>query len=219
MRKLDDLTGMAPERDHPSGRRGRDSLGAALLLIGIAAGATGCASTYDSSYRFAPSPAEVRVVIDDDGVEGSLRSLASITGVRRANSDAGTPAAVEARLRVENHSATAAHLRAGEMELIAANLVAFPPPVLVGPDVLEIEPGGWATVDAQFEFPVGEYPGPYDLSGINLQWIIDAGGGATAQSVSFQRLWRNRYPYDGGRWGVGVGYGTHGSGVGVRYGW
>ena len=68
--------------------------------------------------------------------------------------EAGGPAGTEVADNItglSGSSAQVAMLRAGDMELIASNLVAFPRPVLAGTDVVEIEPGEWTMVDVQFQ--------------------------------------------------------------------
>jgi hypothetical protein len=184
-----------------------DKLHWAAVLVAVACADTGC-STYDRNYAYEPRPLQVNVHDPPDAQAPSLIMLASIVGIRR--SDDTNPAGVEVALRIDNRSDRTVSFDPATLALFTANVRKFPQPTASPDTPTDISPGGELTVEALFPFPIGKYPGPFDLGGLNLRWAVHMAGRPHEQSVTFaRRSWRYGHPRS--HISVGVGYG-HGHG-------
>ena len=147
----------------------------------------GCASTYDSNYRFQPRPASIETV-HTEGSGPLARTLVSVTGVRRGTSEAGP--AIELRMRVENVSGTDLELDPHSLELVSADVQTFGPP-LIEPPSLIIPAEGVTTFDVLFPIPESAFDQPIDLSSINLRWSLFHDGRVLTHEATFDRThWR-----------------------------
>lgn len=174
---------------------------AALALL------LGACSTYDSRYQFRPRPAEVRFEVPG-AEDATVRTLASIIGVRNPDRDAGVPAQVEVRLRLEAPPAHEARLDLRSLRLLTGDLEPLPAPVLEPDGTIVAPPGGAATATAYFPFPGDGSPADFDLAGLNLRWTVTIDGAEREGSATFERL-RYRDDRSYGRVGIGVGTGWH----------
>lgn len=171
-----------------------------LLAAGLLAGC----SAYDTRYQFEPRPLESAAAAPQGEV--LARALVTVVGLRRADEDAGLPAAMELRLQVENPGAAPLLLQAGEARLFAADLRPFPPPRAEPSGEIEIAPGGEAAVTLWFPLPEGTTPGDLDLEGLSLRWGVRRGAVVAAASASFtreERYWSDPYH---STYTIGFGY-------------
>jgi hypothetical protein len=173
------------------GRQHFDRAAAAAVLLGATLG--GC-SVYDRSYSYSPLPVEVRTILAEPE-ESPVRTLATVIGVRRRSEEDRLPASVEVRLRVENGSTFEVVFDPASLRLVASNVEAFPTPILEPEDVLHVAPGEDAIISAYFPFPEDRYPGPFDLTGLNLEWILQVGEVTRTQSATFHRVRYDPYYY------------------------
>lgn len=183
--------------------RARRSLLAGLLL-GCVIGAAGCeTSPYDDRYFYEPRPADITAEAPDGG---TIRSLATIVGVRRNVASIPHPATVDVRLRIENDTGGVIRFRPGALLLSSADVRDFPPAEIRPPGVVEIPPGARATIAAYFPFPDAAIPGDFDLSGLNLRWSMEVGDRTlTASATYWRRFWVHRgWPPSYGVVNVGV---------------
>lgn len=161
-----------------------------LLLIPLVG--AGCTGTYDGRYVFQPKPAVVDVVVDQHA--GPIRTLATITGLRRAESETGEPASIEVRMRIENPGPAAVELEPNSLSLVAGNLAQFPEPSCEPDHVVTIAAEESADLLARFPFPENRYPADFDLAGLSLSWTLVVGDARARGSASFER--RVRYYND-----------------------
>jgi hypothetical protein len=181
-----------------------------MMLLAASCSAGGCAGgPYDPHYLYEPRPAVVHMTVP--GSDAPARVLASVIGIRRPDAAAGEPAAVEVRFRVENESQRELLVDPLDLALVAGNLESFPAPAVEPADARPIEGMGSATLEARFPFPGDDYPGPFDLSGLNLSWSLAAGGAVLHGSQTFSRVPEyDFYPYSWyphTHFGVRFGYG------------
>ncbi|MHC5002516.1 MAG: hypothetical protein ACYTJ0_05275 [Planctomycetota bacterium] len=167
---------------------------ARIAIIAAALPALAACSTYESS-TFLPRLAEVRTVLRDVP-EGAVRSLATITGVRRADGGAGLPRSVEARLRVENDSAMEVTVDPGRLRMVSRDLEPLPAPRTEPAGVQQVPAGGSTTIRALFPLDDGI---DHDLAGLVLEWSLEIGGSTRSQSATFER----RYPHSSPHYGYG----------------
>jgi hypothetical protein len=173
-----------------------------LSLIAALVGLSGC-SVYDARYSYAPAPAAVEIALPES--EHTVRTLATVIGVRRASSEEALPASVEIRLLVENHSPdTIATIEPGTLSLISGNLDRFPDPITRPPDTVRVDPNQTSTLTAFFPFPDDRIPGAFDLEGLNLRWTLRVDGRESAHNATFTRR-PSYYCYPA----YPVGYGDH----------
>jgi hypothetical protein len=174
-------------------------------VIGVTAGLVlaGC-SVYDSAYVFGPGPVDVKSPVPGAADVEPARTLVTVVGVRREDSESDLPASVEVRLRVENTSPLTVSFSPASLVLFSAALEQFPDPIVVPTATFEVEPGESVIVDAWFPFPPGVKAADMDLSGLNVRWALAIDGRTVTSSASFTRQpngYYDRYPNR-----VGVGF-------------
>ncbi len=162
----------------------------AFLCVG---GVVGCAGTYDGNYWYGPQPAEMVMESPNTSQGEVARGLVSLSGIRRADQEHGIPAAVEMKVRLENKTEFPIVWHPTSMLLIAGNLEEFPTPTVDPAGEIEISPQSHAEVVAAFPFPGDQYPGKFDLEGLNLRITIRWDEMEITQSVAFTRQ-RRYYP-------------------------
>lgn len=161
-----------------------------VALLAMAGGLLGCQSY--PTYLYQPRPASHSVQVDQQ----PLRVMATVLGVREPGGN--QVPYLEARLRVDNDTASAAQLDPATLSVVSADLQRL--------DVLDVEPAGVLTVEpgnvgllrVRFALPAKPDDGP-DLSGLSLRWAIEAGGQTHRGDVAFQGrqpIRRAYYPYD-----------------------
>ncbi|MHC4447723.1 MAG: hypothetical protein ACYSXF_08100 [Planctomycetota bacterium] len=170
----------------------------ALVILG------GCASTYDQRYLYEPRLVDVEAPVPGQADATPVRTLVTVAGVRRADSQADLPASVEIRLRIENAGPAAVSFDPETLALFSADFTQFPAPITRPAERVEIPPGQAATIEVFFPFPDGRYPGDLDLGGLNLRWALLIDGQPVSCSTTFNR---RRYLYP--RFGWGIGYHRH----------
>ena len=174
----------------------------AVPLLLAAMMLAGC-SVYDGRYAFEPPIVSVGV-LDDEAVETeSVRTLVSVIGVRRNDPDTGLPASVEIRVRVENDGAAPVRLEPTTLSLVAANLRAFPEPIVTDPGPVHVASGEHAIVNAYFPIERVNGTRAVDLSGLNLHWALDIGDRRVTGSSDFKR---RRIDYPAHRFSYRYGY-------------
>ncbi len=184
-----------PARASSFGRRTRRcSTFLALVILG------GCATTYDGRYLYEPRLVDVESPMPDQAEGPPVRTLVTIAGVRRADADAGLPASVEVRLRVENAGPAAVSLDPATLALFSVDFTQFPAPITQPAEPVEIPPGQAGTIEVFFPFPGERYPGDLDLGGLNVRWTLLIGGRPVTSSATFSR---QRYSYRRFDWGIG----------------
>lgn len=167
-----------------------------LLVCAFIGG--GC-STYDRSYAFTPGVIDDKVVLKDAQPNGVVRTLASVGGVRRGDSDEQEPAAIEVRFRIENDSSVEAVIKPGSLRAVPASLELLDPAIIAEGNTVA-PPNSSTMFVAWFPFPEGKSASDYDLSGLNVSWTISIAGENTSQSASFTQQrpvyrYYHSYPY------------------------
>ena len=127
--------------------------------------------------------------------------LVSVVGVRKRDVEQDIPSSVELRLRVDSATENEIRLYPSSVQLFAANLAAFPEPVVPGGELV-VPPRGSGTMTAYFPFPDGKVPGPFDLEGVSARWTLDIGGRESTGNATFSRS-----SYDDGYYPFGFGFG------------
>jgi hypothetical protein len=174
---------------------------APILLVFLG----GC-SQYVEDYNFMPHPALAE--IGPPQAQGQpapgqtaqqpppVSVLASIVGVRRADSKQNLPESVEVCLRVENNGPGPITFDPRSLALLDGHLVQFPPPVVRPPQSITLAPMQGAIIGAFFPFAPGHSYQDTDLSSLELRWAVDMGGQGVAQAVDFRRVvWGYYDPY------------------------
>jgi hypothetical protein len=172
--------------------------------------ALACAcSAYDARYDFEPRPFELGHVLPG-GADRAASVLVSVVGVRKRDPERQLPASVEIRLRVDSQSDDEVRLEPDALQLFAANLEAFPAP-LVPDGALVVAGHGSGLLTAYFPFPDDEVPGTYDLGGLGLRWTLTIGGHPSTGNATFAlREDQPREYYPIGFFGFSTfGYGRH----------
>jgi hypothetical protein len=192
------------------------TLGLALLILG------GC-SVYDRAYAFDPPVATVSTDAvsaesDASGDEGAathdkdaIRTMVSVTGIRRADTRAGLPPSVEVRLHVINDSSQPVELDPDSLTLISANLQELPKPIVRAQRDFTIPAGERRGFAAYFPLDDPSRPRPRprneppDLSGVSVNWLLRVDGNPVRNETSFSRrpVYRSyaySYPYSYDPW-------------------
>ena len=176
---------------------------AAAAIVGLVM-LGGCATTYDSRYLYGPRPVDVESDVPGEPAAEPVHTLVSIMGVRRADEAADLPASVEVRLRLENTGETSVTFDPASIALFAADTQRFADPIVRPSRPMDIAPQESVTVEAFFPFPDGEYPGGFDLDGLNVRWTVEIDGKPLTRSATFTRLpFRYHYPYHRYHFGIG----------------
>ncbi|MEX2671319.1 MAG: hypothetical protein WD294_04325 [Phycisphaeraceae bacterium] len=180
--------------------------GVALLLL-----FTGCQSgQYDDRYVYQPRPMTVETFSRERPDLGTVRTLVSVVGLRRADEDADLPASVHVRMRLDNTADSIATFDPSTITLFGADVRQFAPPILDPAQVLTLEPGDSATVDAYFPLRGEGTPGTVSLEGLGVRWTVDIAGDTVPGSATFSRRERDYYRrYNDPRFNFGFGYGYH----------
>lgn len=167
------------------------SVGVSVLLVG------GC-STYDGTFLFQPTPAVALVTSPGQNPVASARLLASVVGVRRADTRAGMPESIELRVRVENTGATPVSFDPTSMVLLTGTLEQLPAPFIVDGDgasvvapTVVLPPGAWTLTTACFPLP--DSARSLDLIHLDLQWSLDLDGAVVTGRAPFTRRVINYY--------------------------
>ncbi len=176
-------------------------LAAVLVLLG------GC-SAYDARYTYQPRPSEITLQTGDNTQAPPARVLGTIVGIRRATKHNGDQPSVEAALLFDNTSNENMTFDPSTLALFSANAKRFPDPGLTGQIPIQIQPGQAVRFTAEFPFPGNDYPGPFDLDGLNLRWAVEFGGQLHQQSATFTRQPQNEYAFHYFDFHYG-GYGHH----------
>jgi len=160
-------------------------------------------SAYMSGYDFEPRPLEFAHVLP--GAEDRAASvLVTVVGVRKRDAEQSIPASVELRIRVDNNSDMEARLEPADVQLFAANLAAFPPPVLPEGSPT-VPPHGSSTIALYFPFPDDKVPGGYDLDGLSARWTLFVGDRPSTGNATFTRAYGDHGGYPVG-FGLGIGF-------------
>lgn len=179
----------------------------------------GC-SPYLDGYDYVPRPAIADVPPAPPQTYPPATVMASIIGVRRADSNANIPLSVELRMRIRNNGPLTVAFDPASVVLSNGALMQFPPPIIDNPSVVTLAPGQEATVDALFPFPGGHGYSSPAMNSLTVRWTLLINGQQAPQIVYFQRIW-NYYgqPYynpppiwlsAGFIFGGGGGHGGHG---------
>ena len=175
-----------------NGRAGiKVSLIALCLLL-----AGGCAhqQPYAPGYAYSPQPAVVDIYKRGSS-EPPMTVLARVLGVRQADAQRQIPYSLAIRLRLENNSAPHATLNPQTLELVTGTLRAFPLPVVMPPQKIELTPGQRQDITAYFPFPAGVRADQMALDNLRLRWEIQIDQNTVQQSAQFQRI-SPAYNYD-----------------------
>jgi hypothetical protein len=113
--------------------------------------------------------------------------LASILGVRRADPESRTSAAVAARLRLENNGPSHVTFDPNSLELVTGTLQPLPPPQVQPPTTLDLAPGQRQEVTAYFPLPPGADPNRMNLNNLRLRWQVRIDNYTVPQSALFER--------------------------------
>jgi hypothetical protein len=162
------------------------SVGLASVLL------AGC-NEYDRRYKFGPKPIEVGHELPGEAQGAVASAMVSVVGLRKRDRQANRPAAMEVRLRVENHGDVEATVAPGALQLFAGNLEPFPEPLVDSDGPVTVRPGGNATITAFFPFPGGKYPGTFDLDGLAVRWTVTVADVPITRTATFTR--RRDYDY------------------------
>ena len=188
-----------------------------LVMMGILFLSAGC-SPYVEGLYFSPSPAVVELTKSGAQGQAPLTALASVVGVRRADSHQNLPESIQIALRLENNGPKAVTFEPPSLQLVTGRLFVFPPPILHPPQPIELAAGQTADVTAFFPFRAGVDYDTIDLNDLRLRWVVRIDEQSIPQSAEFHRV-RPIYPvyYDpwgppppyygrwwGPRWEVGV---------------
>jgi hypothetical protein len=163
-------------------------IGSAGLIVVLA----GC-STYSPRYRFTPVLAEFEV--DAPGRENaSVRAIAAVRGVRRADPDELIGESVEVRLRLENATGAPVTVTDEGLELLSGDLQSFARPHLKPGRTSVVSPGDSLLVTAWFPFPDGASRDELDLSTLILHWRVHLDDEAISGRATFSGTRVRRYP-------------------------
>lgn len=157
---------------------------AGLLLIG-----GGCAEPpYYSEYTFNPQPAVVQVFQRGDTKAPVATVLASITGIRRAETDHNRPPSIDLRLRFENNGQVPINFDPASLDLVTGTLFPFSRPMINPPTPIDLAPGQRAEVMASFPFPPNTTPDRLNLNNLRLRWTVRVSNYPVPQTALFERV-------------------------------
>ena len=179
------------------------SIGRCAFAVLMALLVAGCATTPS---RYKPTISEVDIPTDHQAGIQMLVTLAAV----RADRKAGTPAGIEARIRLQNQTNTPARISPSSLELVDADLQDFEAPRVSPAGGLDVKPGGRAVMSAFFPYPASAAKGSHALASLDLRWRVDAAGNMYAHGVTFHRRESREvvYNYAGPYyWGPGWGWG------------
>jgi hypothetical protein len=179
-------------------------LGHALATLVAAGALLGGCSVYDQRYLYEPRPIDIQTTKPGADDAEPARTLVTVVGVRKDDSRSQLPASIEVRLRVENTSPFPVSFDPASFALFSADLERFPDPIVQPEGAVTVPPAGTAVVKAFFPFPEGRGHSDFDLSGLNLRWVLEVDGFAVTSSAGFLAL-PTAY-YDRYHRRIGVGY-------------
>jgi hypothetical protein len=167
------------------------------ILMGLLLAMVGCAQQdpYIPGYSFYPQPATVNVMHRGPTEETPLTTLASVTGVRRADPEKNQGPAVVVRLQFQNNGATPVTFDPGTLELVNGELRPFPPPQVQPPHIIDILPGQRQEVTAAFPLPSGSDPQQMSLRNLRLRWQVKLDNYSIPQSALFEQGTGNANAY------------------------
>ncbi len=177
-----------------------------LVVCALWACTLGGCSTYDASYSFTPGLTEHIIMLEDAQPVQTVRTLVSITGVRRANAKAQEPASVEVRFRIENASDVEAAIDRASLRLVPADLGRLDRPIIAEGGTVA-PPRSDVMFVAWFPFPAGSSAWDFDLNGLSVSWSILVDGVPRPQSATYTRRRVLYRPYPA--YGFHVGYGRY----------
>lgn len=158
-------------------------------VFGLLGAVGGCTQQpYLSDYNYEPKPAIAQVIKRGSEQSPPVTALATVIGVRRADSEHHTGPAVVVRLRFENNGPAEAEFDPSTLDLVTGMLRSFPPPVVSPPGVLRLSAGQRQEVTASFPFPPGTGPSQMDLSNLRLRWMVRVDNYPVPQTALFERL-------------------------------
>lgn len=184
-----------------------------VLSVPIVLLLMGC-SAYVEDFSYAPRPAMAALPPNPLEQAPPFVAMASVIGVRRADSREMLPTSVEVRVRLENPGSQPVQFDPRTLDLTNGELMKFPPPIARPPDSITINPTQTVVLSAFFPFPPGTYYGDIDMNSLQLRWQVEVGGKKLPMAVYFQRIYEPYYynpywdypPYGwyGGMWVGGV---------------
>jgi hypothetical protein len=169
-----------------------------IVLLAVLVG--GC-SPYVSGIYFRPHPGLSEIPSTQPSAPPEVAAFASVIGVRTPDSKQNLPWAIEVRLRLDNHSAAAVTLDQKSMEITTGDLMRLGPPIPSGTQVVTVEPNQSAVITAEFPFPGGRSFDQFDLSSLQLRWLVGFGSRQVEQSINFRMTYNDDY-----YWNYGPGY-------------
>ena len=152
----------------------------------LAASLAACASLQP---EFRPTLADLTVESDEHREVHVLASLASLG----ADAARGTPAGIEARMRLRNESSAPVELEPRALELVSADLKPLGAPRVDPCGGVKLAPGESALLTALFPLPEGESAESSALRALNLRWTLRIGEESVSRSTTFERIDRARY--------------------------
>jgi hypothetical protein len=173
------------------------------LMLVLMVGLPGCTSRpYEPGVYYEPQPALVEVVHHAEGQpqQVPLTVLASVRGIRRADTKAGMPKSVEIRLRLENHGPSHVEFDSSSLELTTGALRNFPAPRVQPPAPVELAPGQSQTITADFPLPGELNERSVELDHLRLRWRVTINGQPVPQTALFVRERSGEYPTDEADW-------------------
>ncbi len=163
-----------------------------------------CATKYYDA-RFTPQTVEALAVGTTPGAQA--RSVVSVVGVRRKDSETGAPPQVEFRLRVENLGSVPCSVEQHSMQLLSGKLEPFGAAQLQSADSPLIAEGASANYEVLFPVPTGQRIDDIDLRSLNLRWSIAFGSEVITNGMTFERMLPLRQ--DSGDFSLGIGFIAH----------
>ena len=176
---------------------------AATLLLGIS-GLSGCAAKYYDA-RFSPSTTEATASGTRPGSQA--RSVVSLVGVRRHDSQTGAPPQVEFRMRVENLGSVPCTLEQHSLQLLSGALEPFGAAQLESNDPPLIAAGTSSNFVILFPAAPGRNIDDIDLRSLNLRWAIAFDGEVITNGMTFEHVPTDAYSST--NFSVGVGFWGH----------
>jgi hypothetical protein len=164
----------------------------------------GC-SPYVSGIYYRPHPGMAEIAATQPSQPPAVSAFATVVGIRKPDSKLNLPWAIEIRLRLDNHATQAITLDQKTMQITTGELDRFGPPLPGGPGVVAIEPNQSAVITAEFPFPGGKAFDQFDLSSLQLRWIVGIDQRQVQQSINFRFAYEEEY-----YWDYGPYFGTYG---------
>lgn len=158
-----------------------------VALMGLAALVGGCSEPYLSGYNYVPQPAVVNVAKKGAQNEIPLTVLASIVGIRNADSQHHVPYAIEVQLQFENNGPVQVVFNPSSIEMVTGTLAPFPPPQVEPPGTMVLSPGDRRQISAIFPLGMNVNPDQMNLANLRLRWTVEVNGYRVDQTALFER--------------------------------